>query len=398
MPSKTDPLRVTLDELALPAGVQVDRPYLVSLLRRLGYSEEEIERKLGPRDSRTIEVEYSGGDAPEFDFVAARPGSSAGDAPAARPEPEPLPDLEPEPEGPGETSFTVRDPYENLPDFSPTGEEGMVSFIPKGGRREYDRGRVETGEFEYSIGYKLYYRDVKLPSGRTQRIYFFSRTKPRVGVPCDLPPGYDVCENTETGLPFLAKEGECPPGSKLIRSASPGPAGGTTQFEPGWQPVEEPESMPAEDAWLPTEPVEEAEQEAEQATDLSAIDPSRPYKHGDYSLYRREVEDAEGTRPVYFFAREQPAQGEACPLPAGYEVRVNSRTQVPYLVRVDDQAAAAAEAVAATQRSKSKRIRVKVVRGESREAVEEKMRSEGKEVLSSVPIDVEEDAARGDKP
>ncbi len=396
MPRAPDPLRVTLDELALPAGVQVDRPYLVSLLRRLGYSEQEIERKLGPAESRTIEVEYSGGDAPEFDFVA--PTSDAAAAPPVAPPPTP------EPEGPGETSFVVRDPYENLPDFSPTGEEGMVSFIPKGGRGEYGRGRVETGEFEYSIGYKLYYRDVKLPSGRTQRIYFFSRTKPRVGVPCDLPPGYDVCENTETGLPFLAKEGECPPGSKLIRSAVPGAVAPPLQFEElGWQMVDEPD----EDSFAPVDiepPAEELPEdlsswevadepeEVEEAEDVVVTRDDGAFTHGDYTLYRREVEGAEGDRPVYFFAKEAPAQGQPCPLPDGHEVRVNSRTQVPYLVRVADAAAPA------PQPSRSgRRVRIKVVRGESREQVEEMMRREGKDVLNAAPIDIEEEEDRGEQ-
>jgi len=59
--------------------------------------------------------------------------------------------------------------------------------------------------FEYK-GWTLYCREVKLRSGKTQTIYFFSKRTPKSGTPCDKPPGYTVGENKRTGLPYLKKE------------------------------------------------------------------------------------------------------------------------------------------------------------------------------------------------
>jgi len=49
-------------------------------------------------------------------------------------------------------------------------------------------------------------KDVTLKStGRVQRIYYFS--KDARSTACDKPDGYNVKENTRTGLPFLTKKG-----------------------------------------------------------------------------------------------------------------------------------------------------------------------------------------------
>lgn len=55
-------------------------------------------------------------------------------------------------------------------------------------------------------GYTLHKRDVELKNGGTQTIYFFSKKKPKSGVPCDLPDGYQVGVNKQTGLPYLKKK------------------------------------------------------------------------------------------------------------------------------------------------------------------------------------------------
>ena len=54
---------------------------------------------------------------------------------------------------------------------------------------------------------KLYYlhaKDVLLKSGRKQRIYFFAGDI-REGALDKLPQGYEVIENTRTGLPILQR-------------------------------------------------------------------------------------------------------------------------------------------------------------------------------------------------
>lgn len=54
-------------------------------------------------------------------------------------------------------------------------------------------------------GYTLHTRTVLLRGDREQRIYFFAKSKPKSGHPCDLPPGYQVAKNPRTGLPYLKK-------------------------------------------------------------------------------------------------------------------------------------------------------------------------------------------------
>lgn len=51
--------------------------------------------------------------------------------------------------------------------------------------------------------YILHSKEVTLRGGRKQVIYFFARTE-REGS-CDLPDGYEVMENSRTGLPMLRK-------------------------------------------------------------------------------------------------------------------------------------------------------------------------------------------------
>ena len=55
-------------------------------------------------------------------------------------------------------------------------------------------------------GYTLYTRKVKLRGNREQTIYYFSKGTPKSGTPCDLPPGYKVCENPTTKFVYLKKE------------------------------------------------------------------------------------------------------------------------------------------------------------------------------------------------
>lgn len=55
-------------------------------------------------------------------------------------------------------------------------------------------------------GYKLHKLDVKLKGGRKQRIYFFSKKKPKSGTPCDKPDNMKVGINKRTGLPYLKKK------------------------------------------------------------------------------------------------------------------------------------------------------------------------------------------------
>jgi len=57
----------------------------------------------------------------------------------------------------------------------------------------------KTGE-----NYFLHSKDVTLRGGRKQTIYFFAREE-KEGVLNDLPTGYEVMENSRTGLPMLKR-------------------------------------------------------------------------------------------------------------------------------------------------------------------------------------------------
>lgn len=63
----------------------------------------------------------------------------------------------------------------------------------------YSTVSKKTGETYY-----LHSRTVTLRGGRQQTIYFFARDV-RDGALDDLPSGYEVMENSRTGLPMLKK-------------------------------------------------------------------------------------------------------------------------------------------------------------------------------------------------
>lgn len=53
--------------------------------------------------------------------------------------------------------------------------------------------------------YYLHSKNVRLRSGREQRIFFFAR-EARPGAVDELPDGYMVVENKRTGLPILKRK------------------------------------------------------------------------------------------------------------------------------------------------------------------------------------------------
>ena len=65
----------------------------------------------------------------------------------------------------------------------------------------------------------------------------------------------------------------------------------------------------------------------------------RPYHHGEYTLYSRDVvlRNDNGTQRIYFFAKNEPKSGEPSQLPNGYRVEVSPRTGMP-LLRKDPNA------------------------------------------------------------
>jgi hypothetical protein len=64
----------------------------------------------------------------------------------------------------------------------------------------------------------------------------------------------------------------------------------------------------------------------------------KPYQHGDYSLYARDVElkNNNGTHRIYFFARNTPKSGQPAEMPDGYRVAVSERTGLPLLKKASN--------------------------------------------------------------
>jgi len=58
------------------------------------------------------------------------------------------------------------------------------------------------------------------------------------------------------------------------------------------------------------------------------------YTYQQYSLYRKEIETMDGKkRTIHFFSKSKPDVGEPVPLPEGFEVKINVKTGLPYLVK-----------------------------------------------------------------
>lgn len=66
----------------------------------------------------------------------------------------------------------------------------------------------EVESMVYKKGdYTLYCKEVRFKAGKKpgkpRTIYYFAKTKPTSGTPCDMPNGYEVGVNDRTGMPYL---------------------------------------------------------------------------------------------------------------------------------------------------------------------------------------------------
>jgi hypothetical protein len=101
--------------------------------------------------------------------------------------------------------FSKRKPKSGEPCGMP---EGFEIAINKRSGMPYLRGvkKKEKEKYYEKNGYKLYVREVKLRSGKIQKIYFFSKKKPKHGTRCALPEGYKVAINKRSGMPYLKRK------------------------------------------------------------------------------------------------------------------------------------------------------------------------------------------------
>lgn len=117
----------------------------------------------------------------------------------------------------------------------------------------------------------LYVRMVLLKNDEGERpIYFFSKKIPKSGTPTAMPEGYEVGISDRSNMPYLQKIGK-----------------------------------------------------------------PKVYKYGNYTLYTRKVKLVHGNEvDIYFFSSHKPKSGKACPMPEGYKVGINKRSNMPYLKKI----------------------------------------------------------------
>jgi len=64
----------------------------------------------------------------------------------------------------------------------------------------------------------------------------------------------------------------------------------------------------------------------------SVVKGAKEFRHGDYTLYEKEIVTKSGKKQkVRFFSKGKPDEGEPIELPDGYEIKENKKTGVPYL-------------------------------------------------------------------
>ena len=133
---------------------------------------------------------------------------------------------------------------------------------------EYVREYFEGSKVFRWGDWTLYVRIVILKNdGKERPIYFFSKKTPKSGTPCAMPDGYEVGISDRSSMPYLQKIGK-----------------------------------------------------------------PKPYKYGDWTLYKRKVKLNGGkVITIYFFSRGKPKSGVATPMPDGYEVGINKRSNMPFL-------------------------------------------------------------------
>ncbi|MCA1810628.1 MAG: hypothetical protein LC623_01290 [Halobacteriales archaeon] len=262
----TDAVRRSLDAHAVDPESE-DRPYLVSMLRRLGYTDAQIQDYLAGRQDPGAPAA-----APAGQSVASSPPSEVSSAPLERhAEPEPAHtepdhgeerDVEVEYTGPGLQDYRIVDPVDffgdqNLVEFEPapaqeswetaTGEElgsdgqPLAEFTPAAEAEpawedvpaeatwetpadpatlaeapsqepawEESAAPAETGMQVIQYGDYTLYQKEEVRDGHAARVYAFSKTPPGEGYEAatEVPEGYQVAENPETGRPFLRRTGE----------------------------------------------------------------------------------------------------------------------------------------------------------------------------------------------
>jgi hypothetical protein len=385
MATAVDPVRRTLDTLALDPNAATDRPYLESMLRRLGYSDAEIRAALqgtpagaGPasttstaapdNEDRLIEIEYTGLGQREFLVVVGVDES----------------EMATDPLGLGTGMEAGTEVFEGGPSM-----EEVDRLVAEGGG-DFDDwgGEAGGGTMEDAAG-----AGEAPPEGEGAPEQLAEGGTPagEAGKPAPTGPDYQL---GETMVDFK----EASVNEARIEPIDPAAEADKLRAE-GWAVADPetgefpPEPVPAETWEAGAEPAAEA---PAAVGDETWEAPETGYQYGDWTLYRRDEMRGGEPQRVYFFSKGTPEGGVPAAIPEGYVVAENPDTGRPYLRQATgteyspegiDTAHPSADPRAGA--GGKKRVRIMRVRAATREEAIAKMQAEGRNVIASMPIDIE---------
>jgi hypothetical protein len=385
MATAADPVRRTLDTHSVASDAASERPYLESMLRRLGYSESEIQAYITGREpmpqglpqteaeAREVEIEYTGPGIREFKLVVGvdeselpvTGGMEAGTEVFAA--------------GPSMEEVDALVASGEFGDFDDWGDTGK----PQGEGAAAASDFEGDGEGEAAEGEGLQEGGAAEGAG--------APAEAAASVPTEFALGEGMVEFKETPLNEAVVE---PVDAAQEADALKAEGWEVADLETG-RFEEEQEGgagMDADDlGGAPGEGFQEHSWEAPAGDG---------FEHNGWHLYSRDELRGDQPQRIYFFSRDPPDGGEPAEVPDGYEVAENPETGRPFLRRaqggegdlpgpVDIDSVAPGADPAGAGAPPRKRVRIQRVRAASREEAAKKMEAEGRSVLGSMPIDIE---------
>lgn len=404
----SDPLRRTLDTLHLDPNAAQDRPYLESMLRRLGYSETEIQAYLGrdPKtlpppaaasvatdagDDRVIEVEYTGPGLKEFKLAigvdeSELPAIQAGEAGTevfeAGPSMEEVDRLAAE--GGGFDDWGGEAVEGGA--ASEAEDLGALDERPEGVEPEGDvvEGEV-AGDESAALGEEAAKADFNATEGGPEAVQADEAGE-------DFQTGESLVEfkSVEFNEPAAVQVVDPQAAAEALKAEGWEVADAETgEFEIAtWEEDSEEtglEESAAATGWQETGGEDEGGAQAAEAG---------PFQYKDWTLYSRDELRGDQPQRIYFFSKGSPEGSDPAAMPDGYEVAENPDTGRPFLRRSQESSGFAPAVDTAnpnvdTSASPKKRVRIQRVRAASREEAIAKLQAEGRNVIASMPIDIE---------
>ncbi len=333
MNTRADTLRSTLDHLALDPRAKDDRKYLVSMLRRLGYTEQQIRDVVSAPsggDGRIIEIEYRKG----------RPGPGAFSV---------VEEEDVETVGfsvtPGRVAITSRDPAVGHGWIALDGDGVVRGPDTDNPWEPHDDWVVEDQDANGSAPVEFTERQVDAtawpeqpdaddawPEASDDAAWVDGDEADTAWpTPLDAPeePASDAWVDDASAEAWVDDTSD----DAWVDAPEDGPGPAVSQPD-AWADVSQDyqvKDAPA-GAWEPSQDWSPAADDVQHAED--AVDDIQPFTYGDYRLYTRMVDLSTGRQQrIYFFAKSEPRSGRPSAMPDGYIVEENLRTGLPFLRR-----------------------------------------------------------------